>query len=30
MLISNVRENGKLIGTLPDGELQFHADSVFL
>ncbi|MGE0630188.1 MAG: TauD/TfdA dioxygenase family protein [Hyphomicrobiaceae bacterium] len=30
MLISNVRENGKLIGQLPDGELQFHADSVFL
>ncbi len=30
MLISNVRENGKLIGTLPDGELQFHANSVFL
>jgi taurine dioxygenase len=30
MLISNIRENGKLIGLLPDGELQFHADSVFL
>jgi taurine dioxygenase len=30
MLISNVRENGQLIGALPDGELQFHADSVFL
>ncbi len=30
MLISNIRENGKLIGQLPDGELQFHADSVFL
>jgi taurine dioxygenase len=30
MLISNVRENGRLIGALPDGELQFHADSVFL
>jgi len=30
MLISNVRENGELIGQLPDGELQFHADSVFL
>ena len=31
MLISNIREkDGKLIGALPDGELQFHADSVFL
>ena len=30
MLISNIRENGKVIGQLPDGELQFHADSVFL
>jgi taurine dioxygenase len=26
MLISNVRENGKLIGALPDGEMQFHTD----
>ena len=30
MLISNVRENGKLIGQLPDGEMQFHADSVYI
>ena len=30
MLISNIRENGTLIGTLPDGELQFHSDSAFL
>ena len=30
MLISNVRENGQLIGVLPDGELQFHADSIYL
>jgi taurine dioxygenase len=30
MLISNIRENGRPIGQLPDGELQFHADSVFL
>jgi taurine dioxygenase len=29
MLVSNIRENGKLIGTLPDGELQFHSDSAF-
>ena len=26
MLISNVRENGKLIGALPDGEMHFHTD----
>jgi len=26
MLISNVRENGELIGALPDGEMQFHSD----
>ncbi|PPR09275.1 MAG: Alpha-ketoglutarate-dependent taurine dioxygenase [Alphaproteobacteria bacterium MarineAlpha11_Bin1] len=30
MVISNVRENGKPIGALPDGELMFHSDSVFL
>lgn len=26
MLISNIRENGKPIGALPDGEMQFHSD----
>ena len=26
MLISNIRENGQLIGALPDGEMQFHTD----
>ena len=26
MLISNVRENGRLIGALPDGEMHFHSD----
>src|SRR6266568_2923954 len=26
MLISNMRENGKPIGALPDGEMQFHSD----
>jgi taurine dioxygenase len=26
MLISNVRENGELIGALPDGEMHFHSD----
>jgi taurine dioxygenase len=30
MLISNIRENGAPIGSLPDGELMFHSDSVFL
>jgi taurine dioxygenase len=26
MLISNIREDGKQIGALPDGEMQFHID----
>jgi len=26
MYVSNVRENGKAIGVLPDGEMQFHSD----
>jgi len=26
MLISNIREDGKLIGALPDGEMHFHTD----
>ncbi len=26
MLISNIREDGKAIGALPDGEMQFHTD----
>ncbi len=26
MLISNVRENGQVIGALPDGEMHFHSD----
>ena len=30
MLISNIRENGKPIGALPDGELMFHSDSAFI
>lgn len=30
MLISNIRRGGKIIGSLPDGELQFHSDSAFL
>jgi taurine dioxygenase len=28
MLISNIRENGKPIGALPDGELSFHHDMI--
>jgi taurine dioxygenase len=27
--VSNIRENGKLIGSLPDGEMLFHADNCF-
>jgi len=26
MLISNIRENGQMIGALPDGEMHFHSD----
>lgn len=28
--VSNIRENGKLIGSLPDGELLFHFDSAYV
>ena len=28
MLISNIRENGEPIGTLPDGEIMFHHDMI--
>ena len=30
MLISNIRENGRLIGSLPDGEMQFHSDQCYV
>jgi taurine dioxygenase len=29
MLISNIREDGRLIGSLPDGEVNFHSDQCF-
>jgi taurine dioxygenase len=29
MLISNIREDGNLIGALPDGEMQFHSDQCY-
>ncbi|MEC7491160.1 MAG: TauD/TfdA family dioxygenase [Pseudomonadota bacterium] len=29
MLVSNVRENGKIIGSLPDGEMHFHTDGAY-
>ena len=29
MLITNIRENGKPIGTLPDGEMMFHSDTPY-
>ena len=28
MIISNIRENGETVGSLPDGELSFHFDRV--
>jgi taurine dioxygenase len=30
MLVSNIRENGKPIGSLPDGEMEFHADMSYV
>tara|TARA_Y100001934_G_C12378233_1_gene790567 strand:+ start:145 stop:996 length:852 start_codon:yes stop_codon:yes gene_type:complete len=30
MLVSNIRENGKPIGSLPDGEMWFHHDMAFV
>ena len=29
MLVSNIRENGKPIGSLPDGEMMFHTDGSY-
>lgn len=29
MYISNIRENGELIGALPDGEMEFHSDKCY-
>jgi taurine dioxygenase len=30
MFISNIRENGELIGALPDGEMHFHSDQCYM
>jgi taurine dioxygenase len=30
MLVSNIRENGKLIGSLADGEMNFHSDFCYV
>lgn len=30
MYISNIRENGELVGSLPDGEMQFHSDQSYV
>lgn len=29
MLVSNIRENGEVIGSLPDGEMFFHTDGAY-
>ena len=29
MLVSNIRENGRPIGSLPDGEMMFHTDGAY-
>lgn len=30
MFISNIKENGELIGALPDGEMMFHSDQCYI
>lgn len=30
MLISNIKENGEYIGSLPDGEIEFHSDGIYI
>jgi taurine dioxygenase len=30
MLVSNIRKDGKPIGSLPDGEMQFHTDQCYM
>jgi len=30
MYVSNIRENGQLIGALPDGEMYFHSDQCYV
>lgn len=30
MLVSNVRENGRPIGSIPDGEMMFHSDTPYV
>ncbi len=30
LLVSNIRENGELIGELPDGEMFFHSDQCYV
>jgi taurine dioxygenase len=30
LYISNIRENGQLIGSLPDGEMHFHSDQCYV
>ena len=30
MFVSNIRENGELIGALPDGEMFFHSDQCYV
>ena len=29
MLVTNIREDGKVIGSLPDGEMHFHTDGAY-
>lgn len=30
MLITNMKENGEYVGSLPDGEIEFHSDGIYI
>jgi taurine dioxygenase len=30
MLVTNIRENGEYVGTLPEGDIEFHSDGIYV
>jgi taurine dioxygenase len=30
MLVTNIQENGEYVGTLPEGEIEFHSDGIYV
>jgi taurine dioxygenase len=30
MLVTNIQENGEYVGTLPDGDIEFHSDGIYV